>query len=133
MPPPPTPSGAAKAIPRGRATASEDEAPVRDGATHTDRLVDADRGSVLGADEQADPRHVLEQAAAEIAHAALRVAAAACGGINPDLLQLNRLRRPRRCLRLEQDRALLQPDPRSPLCDLGLGSPAEAVRVAVER
>src|SRR5581483_9545065 len=66
-------------------------------------------------------------------HRPLRVAAAAQGRIDPDLLQLHGRRRPRGRLRLEGDRAVLDPDPRAALLDLRARAPAEALRIALER
>ena len=92
-----------------------------------------DRGRVLGADEEADRRHALEQQPEQVAQPALRVARAARLRVGPDLLQLHGRRRPRRRLGLEEDHAVLDPEPRAPLLDLGARAPAEAVRVPRER
>src|SRR3954468_18627602 len=100
---------------------------------HPDVLVDADRRRVLGADEQADGRHSLEQEAAEVAHSPLGITAAADDRIDPDLLQLHGRGRPRRRLRLEQDPPLVDPEPRAAVLDLHPRPPAEALRVARER
>ena len=69
-----------------------DEAAVGDRAAHADRLVDANRRRVLGADEQAHARHLREQPAAEVAHAALREALPRATGVDPDLLELDGMR-----------------------------------------
>src|SRR5436305_6773545 len=73
---------------------SEDQRAVRDRPPHADRLVDADRRRVLGTHEQADDRQALEQQPAEIAHAALGVATVAHSRVDPDLLELDCVRRP---------------------------------------
>ena len=54
-------------------------------------------------------------------------------GIDPHLLELHGRRRPGRRLGLEQDHAVLHPEPRSPLLDLAARAPAEAVGVAAHR
>ena len=112
---------------------SEDQGAVRDRAPHPDRLVDADRRLVLRPDEQADPRNTLEQPPAQVAHRPSRVSTVSRRRVDPDLLKLDRLRRPGRRLGLEQDRPVLDPEPRPTLADLGLCPPPEAVRVPVER
>ena len=111
----------------------EQQRAVRDRPVHADRLVDADRRLVLAADEQADGRHALQQEAAEVAHATLPVPVAARARVDPDLLHLDRARRPRGRLGLEQDRAVLEPEPGPRLLDLRLRPPAERVGVACER
>src|SRR5580765_6589326 len=111
----------------------KDEAAIRDRVAHADVLVDADRRRVLGADEQADRRHALQEQAAEVAHSPLGVTKASHARVDPDLLELHGRRRPGGRLGLEADRAVLQPDPRAPVIDLHARSPAEALRVALER
>src|SRR5207247_3074698 len=91
-----------------------------------------DGGFVLGPDEEAHSRSAFEQAPAEIAQPARRVAPLPHLGIDPHLLELNRARRPRGGLGLEQDRPVLDPEPRAPLADLGKRSAAEPVGVALE-
>src|SRR5438132_382406 len=111
---------------------SEDERPVRDRLPHPDRLVHADRRGVLGANEQAHHRHELEQEPAEIAHPALRVPVTPHLRVHPDLLELHGRRRPRRRLGLEQDRAVVPPQPRAAVLDLHPRPPAEALGIAPE-
>src|SRR5437763_3639243 len=111
----------------------EDERAVVEGVTHADRLVDADRARVLGAHEQADGRHAIEEEPAEVAEAAPAVAAVARRRLDPDLLQLYRRRRPCRGLRLEPDHTVVDPDPRAALFDLSASAPPEAVGIAAER
>ena len=50
--------------------------------------------------------------------------------VDPDLLQLDGVRRPGGRLRLEEDRAVLGPQPRAALADPGARPPAKAVGVA---
>ena len=68
----------------------------------------------------------------EIAHG-LGIAAPAHRRVDPDLLELNGIRCPRRGLGLEEDRVLFAPEPRAPLDDLRAGAPAEALGVVLER
>ena len=53
--------------------------------------------------------------------------------IDPDLLHLDRGRRPGGGLCLEEDHAVLEPEPRAAVDDLGLRPPAEPVRIAEQR
>ena len=59
-----------------------------------------------------------------MAEPARRVPLSPRGRVDPHLLQLDCARRPRRCLRLEEDRPLLFPEPGPPLVDLRGSSPA---------
>src|SRR6185436_795548 len=111
----------------------ENEAAVGDRVPHADVLVHPDRRRVLGPHEEADGRHALEQQAAEVAHAALRVAAAADRRVDPHLLELHRGGRPGRGLGLEEDRPALAPEPRAAVLDLRPRAPAEALGIARER
>src|SRR5262245_41477999 len=120
------------ADPRREPRLLEDEAPVRDRPAHADPLVDAHRRLVVGAHEETDSRDGVEQAPAEVTHAALGVPSPASGRVDPDLLELDDLWRPGRGLRLEQDRSVLGPDPGSTLRDLRPGAPAEALGIAPE-
>ena len=61
---------------------------------------------------------------------ALRVAAAARLRVDPDLLDLHRARRPRRGLGLEEDRAVLVPEPRAALLELRARAPPKALGIA---
>src|SRR5438094_9293532 len=83
--------------------------------------------------EQAVCRHAREQQAAWGAQTSLRVPVSPRLGVDPDLLQLNSMRRPRGGLGLEPDRAGLRPNPGAPLVDLGAGSPTEAIGIALKR
>src|SRR5205085_6767801 len=112
---------------------SENQAAVGDRAPHADPVVDPDRRRVLGPHEEADGGHAREEEAAEVAQAALRVALVPGHRVDPDLLELHRPRRPGRRLRLEEDHAVLLPEPRAPLVDLRPRAPAEALGVAAQR
>src|SRR5215218_4931263 len=103
---------------RSTASSSEQHAAVRQYAAHADRLVEPDRGRVLGPDEQADDRNMSEQEPAEIGQATLPVTAAADLRVDPDLLELDRAGRPRRGLGLEEDPSALPPQPRASAVDL---------------
>src|SRR5207245_7312662 len=88
--------------------------------------------SVLRSDEETDRRRAHEQRPAEVAHPALGVAAVPPRRVDPDLLDLDRRGRPRRRLRLEEDDAVLLPEPGAALLDLRPRAPAKAVRVALQ-
>src|SRR5262249_50383493 len=75
----------------------------------------------------------LEQETAEIPEAARSVPAPSCGGVDPDLLELHRLGRPGGRLGLEEDHAVLDPQPRALVLDLAPRAPAKALGVARER
>ena len=94
-------------------------------------LVDADRRRVLGAHEQADGRHPLEQQAAEVAHASLGVAAAArrAGRPRPAAAAPPRASTPDASA-LNRITSVLDPEPRAAVLDLHARPPAEALRVA---
>src|SRR5207244_8744659 len=77
-------------------------------------------------------RHPLEQAPAEVAQAPFGVAEVARLRVDPHLLQLHGARRPRRGLGLEEDRAVLLPEPGAALVDLDTRAPAEALRIPLE-
>ena len=64
-------------VAREQAAASQEDAAVVQHVLHPDLLVETDRRLVLGADEEADARHALEQQPDEIAKPALPVAGAA--------------------------------------------------------
>src|SRR5262245_33225338 len=112
---------------------SENERPVGQLAGHPDRVVEAQRGRVLRPHEEADGRDVVEQQAAQVAESPARVTASPRLGIDPDLLELHRRRRPRRRLCLEEDHPLVEPEPGAPLLDLLAGAPPEALGIAPER
>src|SRR5262249_18511080 len=112
---------------------SEDQAAVRAVPLHADSLVDPDRRRVLRTHEQAHRRDALQKQTAEVAHAAFGIALVPLRRVDPDLLHLHGRRRPRRRLRLEPNRAVLDPEPGPPLPDLRAGAPAETVRVPRER
>ena len=61
------------------------------------------------------------------------VSAPSHGRVDPDLLQLHRLRRPGGGLGLEQDHAVLDPEPGALVLDLAAGSPAEPLCVPRQR
>src|SRR5207302_10409144 len=88
---------------------------------------------VVSAYEEGDRRGRPEQEPAEVAHAAAAVALAAHLRVDPHLLDLHDLRRPGGGLRLEPNHAVLEPEPRASVFDLGAGAPAEAVAIALER
>ena len=111
---------------------TEDAAVVED-VPHADRLVEADRGLVLAADEQRHGRRALEQQPDQVAQRARRVPPAAGRRVDPHLLQLHGARRPGRGLGLEQDDAVLDPRPRALLVDLRRRPPAKAVVAARQR
>ena len=77
--------------------------------------------------------HTLEEEPAEVGEAARPVSAPAHLGVDPDLLQLHRVGRPRRRLGLEEDDAVLDPQPRALVLDLAARTPAEPVGVALHR
>src|SRR5262249_60781430 len=118
---------------RAAGPASEDQAPVGHRMPHPDLLVDADRDSVVAADEEADRRHALEQQAAEIPESTLRVAPPPSLRVDPHLLQLDRAWRPGRGFGLEQDGSAFGPDPGAPLVELGAWAPAGPCRTAGQR
>src|SRR5947199_7145496 len=80
---------------------SEEDRPVAADAVHPDRLVEADGREIVGSDEERHHRSGLEQEPAEVAHPAVAVALPAHLGVDPDLLDLHRLRRPGGGLGLE--------------------------------
>src|SRR5689334_13322715 len=79
----------------------KDQAAVRAVALHADSLVDADRGGVLGPDEQADGGDVAEEQSAEVTHPTLGKPLVPLRRVDPDLLHLHGRWRPRRGFRLE--------------------------------
>src|SRR3954454_16013608 len=111
----------------------EEHGSVAPDLLHADRLVEPDCRSIVGAHEERDRRRRLEQQPAEVAQPALAAALPTHLGIHPHLLDLPRLRRPRRRLGLEPDDAALEPHPRAAVLDLGARAPAKAVGVALER
>ena len=104
---------------------SEQHASVAPLAAHADLLVDVNRGGVLGADEETDRRRPEQQPAAEVAQRPLCIAAVPRAGIDPDLLELDGARRPRRGFGLEQDPAVLRPQPGAAVVDLRPRPPPE--------
>jgi len=68
-----------------------------------------------------------------VAQRAGRVAPAPHRRVDPHLLELDRLGRPCGCLRLEAERPVLEPEPRTSLLDLGPRPPAKPARVATQR
>src|SRR5215216_2031286 len=113
-------------------TRSEEDAAIGGDAPHADSLVEPDRSLVLRTDEEGHGRGPLKQEPAEVGQPARSMALPPRLRIDPDLLELDGPGRPRRGLRLEQDRALLDPEPRAPLLDLRDRAPAEADRVMLE-
>src|SRR4029453_13969096 len=103
----------------------EDERAIGADTAHPDRVVERDRGCVLGANEEGERGGPREQEAAEIGEPALPVAIAAHGRVDPHLLELHGAVGPRRGLGLEEDRAVLLPQPAPPLFDLGHRAPLE--------
>ena len=97
---------------------------------HADRLVQPNRGHVLGANEEADGRNPLEQPPAEVAKTARTVPLSPSRRVDPHLLELDRRGRPRGRLGLEEDDAVLDPEPRAPFFDLLACAPAEPLRVS---
>ena len=112
---------------------TEDAAVVED-ALHPDRLVEPRSPARSRARTNSVTVGVVSSSSRTGRAAPARaVALPARRGIDPDLLQLHRARRPRRRLRLEQHDAVLDPDPRAPLVDLRRRAPAKAVGVARQR
>src|SRR6266545_260977 len=111
----------------------EEDASIRAGSLHPDRFVEADRGLVLGTHEQAHRRRLSQQQPAEVRQPALAVAAVSHLGIDPDLLQLDGARCPRRGFGLEENRPALGPEPRAAFLDLRERPAAKAVWIALER
>src|SRR6185436_16058960 len=111
----------------------EQERSVVEHVLHPDRLVQADRRRVLGADEETHGRDDFEEFTAEVGESSRCVAEAAHRRIHPHLLELHRRGRPRRRLGLEEDDTVLLPEPRSLLLDLAARTPAEAVGVPAQR
>ena len=87
----------------------------------------------IASHKETDARNTLEQQPHEVAEPALRVSLSAHLRVDPDLLELDGTRRPRRRLRLEEDRPVLDPDPRAALLDLLQRAPAEALGVGRHR
>src|SRR6266508_1965443 len=114
-------------------TALEDQRPIGAVPAHPDRLVDANGRCILRTDKEAHRRHPLEQEATQVAHPPLRVAPVPDGRIDPHLLDLDRRRSPRGCLRLEEDRVSFDPEPRAPFLDLRPRAPAKPLRVSGHR
>src|SRR4051812_23889804 len=113
-----------------RSSLLEDEGAVCADPPHADRIVEGDRGPILGAHEKTDGRRAREQEPAKVGEAALPVALAPHRGVDPDLLQLNGPVRPGGRLGLEEDRPTLLPEPAATLLDLCPGTPLEERRVA---
>ena len=92
---------------------SEDQRAVGPMAPHPDPLVDPDGRRILRPDEQAHRRHrsSSNRQRSRIPRCALPLAPR--GWIDPHLLDLDGRRRPRRGLRLEPDRTVLAPTPRT--------------------
>ena len=119
---------------RAAGGASEDQAPVRDRPLHPDRLVDA------GSPARSPGGRTGRRAAPARAGGGRGRASPRCAlprlraaGSTQTCWSCTASRRPGRRLRLEQDRPVLEPDPRAALADLRLRAPAEAVGVALER
>src|SRR5262245_1450448 len=111
----------------------EEHAAVGTRPAHADLLVEAERRRVVGAHEEADRGCALEQKPAEIAEPAGCIALTPGLGVDPDLLELDRARRPGRRLGLEEDRAVLGPEPGAALLDLRRGPPPEAGWIPSQR
>jgi hypothetical protein len=98
---------------------------------HADRLDRTDRRIVLGTDEEANGRDAFEEEPAQIGEPARTVAAAAHLRVYPHLLELHGVRRPRRCLGLEENHPVLDPShERRPR--LRARPPPEAVGIAAK-
>ncbi len=109
------------------------DAPVEPGSLHPDHLVEPDCSGIVGPDEQADPGDFAEEQPDQIVEPPAAVATVSDFRVDPHLLELNRLWRPRGRLGLEENRAVLDPDPGAALVDLLSRSATEAHRVCLQR